>query len=272
MANREEEEPRRETFIPATVEFGDYPPDDDMSDFLDWLQQELPKYKQGSPESPGEGYTEFEIIKNPDITNNSFRNEVRQFTRFRYRQEEYQEEEGYVDGEFREVYTREINSVDIFWVDKILFFQGTHQNVAAAKNRLQTNLLENLRIKAVDLNPGYYRRLQDFPIKYVDNLTMEETRSMSVKGTEDVSQVRLYGRDTSDTYDKYVPENGKVSYFMGYFSFYDYRILADISEKIIHIRSLSNPHRPIGDRERLFVIFSFLKRLVEISRAKDGGT
>ncbi|KZX47085.1 hypothetical protein AV929_01785 [Haloarcula sp. K1] len=99
---------------------------------------------------------------------------------------------------------------------------------------------------------------------------------MSIEGADDISQMRIYGRDSSDEYDRYLPKHGKISYLMGEFQFHDYQILTDISEDLIHIRKYNKKEtdegeeNPISEDSRLFVILAFLRRLIEISRTKGG--
>ena len=258
-------ETKKNTFIPAAAEFSGALPKRDVVEFLEWLKQNLPEYKPGSPDEPGEGYTQFGTIDAPKSVRNSPLEDSMQIAKIRYQKEEYEENEAYVDGEFRMVHTREVDSADVFWANQIVLFQGSRSASSAARSKLQTKFINDLRIQAVHINPGIYRDLQSLPLKYVDQLELEDTLSVSVKGAGDVSQMRLSGRADSNMYDKYFPEHGKVSHLINDFRFYNYRIVSSISNDSIHIYSLNHPHRSVDSSERLFVSLLFLIRLVDIS-------
>ncbi|WP_459192096.1 hypothetical protein [Halosimplex sp. J119] len=261
---------KQDTFVPAIAEFGEGVEEIGEDAFLHWIIEQLTHFENGSPSDPGEGFTDFESIKHDNIVVDLPQSEIDQVIRTKYQREEYQEMDAYVDDELRTVRKRNLSVVEIYFLDQIVLFRGSMEEVHSAKSRLENKLLEELRLTTVNLTPGIFRRLENFPVKYAMQLDLKETRSLAIKGAEDVSEVRIFGRDKSNEYDRYISEHGKISYLMGYFEFYAYNILSDISEDRIHIRSLDHPDRNIGKGEKLFVMLAFLKRLVEINQSKEG--
>ena len=265
MVDLEGPSPTQDTFFPAIAEFKSTP---DGEDPINWLIQNIPEYRSGSPDEPGEGYTTFEEVCASNIKNINFNGSIGSYTIFRYLSEEYKEKEAYVNGDFEQVHLRERIPVNIFWIDNIVLFQGSKTSVPPARNRLQAALLDYLRMRPLKLNPGIYRDLENLPRKHTHGIEVESIPSLSAESvSENVSKVSLDGNINSSSLKDYFPQHGKVSWLISNFRFYDYRIKVGISEDLIHVYSLTHLRRSIGEEEKNIVKMSFMKRLVEMAQS-----
>ncbi|WP_155120757.1 hypothetical protein [Haloarcula sp. K1] len=276
MSSNENKESKGESFIPAISEFSGDGFEKSPENILDLLETNLPRYQTGSPEDPSRGYTDFDLMDCPQEIRHVIGQEVNNVVKITHKKESYGTSKAYIHGEISEVHTIDFEYVNAYWIGNIVVFEGSKSSVSTVQNDIQRHLFNVLRIQNIKLDPSIYRRLEDFPLKYVEGLQLNETLSMSIEGADDISQMRIYGRDSSDEYDRYLPKHGKISYLMGEFQFHDYQILTDISEDLIHIRKYNKKEtdegeeNPISEDSRLFVILAFLRRLIEISRTKGG--
>jgi hypothetical protein len=138
---------------------GDFSEYGSHSDIRDIINNNLPSYRQGTPEDPGNG---FEALMTPDLIRDA--NLIDRYPHLeslhhiKYIQEEYQQMMVYNEesDDFEERSTVEIASSDIFWsFPNYLFGRGSKKDIKEIHHRLRSSLVNSLRIERFAFKPEF---------------------------------------------------------------------------------------------------------------------
>ena len=220
----------------------------------------LPRYEEGSPESPGYGFTSVDLphyLKvDPQAELYDYSNEDSLFTKtankvesLRYINEEYEPREVYdYSGQPMEAYTRTISEVDLFWMPpNFLFVRGNKTDIRRTNRTLSKVIEDRVAIREVNLNSEFLLWLF---YKYVDNQRLPKTQisisritSASLSGDIDEFGGQSSVSDSVDI-SRSLPiiagllRGQEIDELGGHFRMADYRIEFTIdSDASIHIKT-----------------------------------
>jgi len=163
--------------------------DDELD--LDTVVERLPAFEKGSPEHPGSGY-EVSKIGEAAYEEDALPVELRGLSDdtllIRYKYEEYETQEALVEGELRNVSTRSINEVDLYWVfPDYLFLRGSKTDTDHAKEDIGRAIGGGVRINQIEFDFRFllwmfykhYRQEDIDPDLTINRLSDAETRNKS---------------------------------------------------------------------------------------------
>jgi hypothetical protein len=223
----------------------------------------LPDLSDINANEPGEGYRNFELLSESNTDSqlaNHLLESASKVLHFEYVYEQAETVKNIHEGELVDVETLTAHLVDVYWLGDIILFSGRSEDTSKAKNRLQSELVGELRIEKVSFSTEILNEILDQ--KYTKrfnnekNLEIIDIRSLTAKGNENVSQVSVHGGKEHQTYKKYLEDTSKVTQMIATFRYIDYSILASISESTIHIYSITSS-KSIGNNEKLLVSVLF---------------
>jgi len=226
----------------------------------------LPRYEQGSPEEPGEGFSTidlFEKLQQSTEIPNSMRRNLESLVSFQYIHEDYREVEAYVDNRLTEVMVPSKQSAELYWfVPDLVLFRGKQSDIEMAMNYFEREEMDDLLINRLGIDPDFltqiYHREEGelFP-----NCRLKQIQGATLSGYEFASQVKLSG--DLDDLENFDPPGGSVEQIQGVFSYYGFNIVADISMSRIHIRTSKGDMKISNSLNRMGIAISFVKDLIE---------
>lgn len=164
------------------------------------ILENLPGFEKGTPGKPGSGYVISKLSdvptrgsKNAKYNHRGVESVLSDTFLIRYKYEEYESDRGIVNGEEKEIYTRSINEVDIYWTgsDHILV-RGSRDNKKKAVSELKRIIGGNIRLHEVEFD--YRFLLWIFYNSYINeslnnrvkikSLTDAEIRNKTTQPTE----------------------------------------------------------------------------------------
>jgi hypothetical protein len=230
---------------------------------LDLLESKLPDLSEINANEPGEGYRNFALLSEVYSKNkleNELLNSASKVIHFEYVYETTDIVKNIHEGELVDVETLTAHIVDIYWVGNIILFAGSSEDAAKARNRLQSELVGELRIQKVSFSTDILNKILED--KYGERVLNEkdpkitDIRSLTAQGKENVSQLSIHGGKGLPTYKKYLEDASRVTQMIANFNYLNYSILASISESNIHIYTIS-PDDNIGNDEKLLISILF---------------
>jgi len=227
-------------------------------DRLELIEAKLPDLSDSNPNEPGEGYRNFELLSEAYSENklaNHLLSSTSDVLHFEYIYEERKTTQTIVEGELVDVETLTARLVDIYWIGNIMLFSGKSEDTSKTRNRLQSELVGELRIEKVSFSTEILNEILDNKHDELLNKKKPEItdiRSLTAKGNEDVSQVSIHGGKGLHTYKKYLEDTSKITQMIASFRYLDHSILASISESTIHIYKIK-PTENLEDEQNLLV-------------------
>ncbi|AXR78497.1 hypothetical protein [Natrarchaeobaculum sulfurireducens] len=230
---------------------------------LELIETKLPGLSDINANEPGEGYRNFKLLSEShsesQLTNHLLKS-ASKVIHFEYIYEKPEIIQNIHEGELVNVETLTAHLVDIYWFGDIMLLSGRSEDTSKARNRLQSELVGELRIKKVSFSTEVLNNILSG--KYDQGLLNEkkpeitDIRSLTAKGNENVSQVSIHGGKKIKTYEKYLEDTSKVTQMIANFKYFDYLILANISETNIHVYSVT-PSESLDNKEKLLVSVLF---------------
>lgn len=101
----------------------------------------LPQFSSGNPRSPGTGYER--LLIRDYLEDSNLPKETKEFVRslvsIRYKYEEYNEKEAYVNNEKKKVEVASVKDANVFWDrNEYMLFRGSENDASKAKSQAQT--------------------------------------------------------------------------------------------------------------------------------------
>lgn len=250
----------------------------DPQERLELIETKLPDLSDINANEPGEGYRNFELLSEAYSGNqlmNYLLESASRVLHFEYIYEKSETVQSIHEGELVNVETLTAHLVDVYWFGDIMLFSGRSEDTSKARNRLQSELVGELRIEKVSFSTEILNDvLED---KYSNTLgndkkpEITDIRSLTAKGNENVSQVSIHGGERLQTYKKYLEDASKITQMIATFRYLDYSILANISETTIHIYTIS-PSESLENKENLLVSVLFSVEFIRTFRNSNLGS
>ena len=235
----------------------------DPQERLELIETKLPDLSDINANEPGEGYRNFKLLSeaySENLPTNSLQESASKIIHFEYIYEKPETFKTIHEGELVNVESLYAHLVDVYWFGDIILLSGRSEGISKARNRLQSELVGELRIEKVSFSAEILNKILEdkFSENFVNKQKPEITdiRSLTAKGNENVSQVSIHGGKGLHTYQKYLEDTSKVTQMIATFRYLDYSILANISESTIHIYTV-NPSKSFENEGKLVsVLFS----------------
>ncbi|MFC6727388.1 hypothetical protein ACFQDG_01870 [Natronoarchaeum mannanilyticum] len=241
------------------------------------IENKLPDLSDINANEPGEGYRNFELLSDSYSEGQLTRyllNSASKVVHFEYIYEKSENVKSIHKGELVDVETLTARLVDVYWFDNIMLFSGRSEDISKARNKLQSELVGELRIEKVSFPTEILNEVLDN--RHSDRHLNEKTpriidiRSLTAKGNEDVSQISIHGGKGIQTYTKYLEDASKVTQMIATFEYLNYTLLANISESTIHIYTI-NPSDSLNNKEKLLVSILFSSSFIRnFNNSKPG--
>lgn len=232
-------------------------------DFISELLQRLSEYEEGTPENPGEGYTEIELLDQlePELELPQWMlDEVGEWTCIQYHHEEYTTEKAFVDEEEkREVLIPSTETVDLYFHPSgLTLLRGKSSAIHHVTSKLQHMAAGDLLFDAITVNPRELYEFQNSDIR-IGQTQKAEFNSMSAS----TDKVSISGKDIrSDSIVQRAQEKGQIIRHMGEIQFADYSLFVDIRQDKIFIRARRDL-KNLSDASRLILSILFCHRVLK---------
>lgn len=238
------------------------------------LKQRLPKYGQGTPSDPGDGFrvtNTRELLRQAGLLDEyPFLDET---VHVKYIQEEYQERLAYIeeDDDFRETSTLEISTSDLFWMfPKFLFTRASKQVSDNIRTRMRSTLVNSLRTEKIEFNRDFFIWL------IYNNYSGEETDSLI--NIQQLQSIELVGQpDTFASSSKFSnAESGSAVALLqllegdspqnieAMFNYCDRKIVVNISHDRIQILTSKELPEKLSDLEKMALSVSFVSEFISL--------
>jgi hypothetical protein len=248
----------------------------DFSEAIPELLHEIPNYEEGNPENPGEGYIELDIHEFAEKESNLpywMLDEIKEWTDIRYKWEEYETQEAFVEGDQFEVKISSIHSVDIFFHPSgYALFRGTQSAIHRATSRIEQAAGGEIMLDTANLNiPELIKNINEESNKE-HRITFKGAKNASFKSVDAYTdQVSVSGSDVlSDSIVDEAQTKGQIIHLNGIFYFDERSFVSDIRQDKIHIRS-SRDLRELPSASRIVISVLFTFEMLEIQDGSSGG-
>lgn len=248
----------------------------DYSESIGKLLHKIPKYEEGNPENPGEGYIELDIhefAEREAKLSYWMLEEIEEWTDIRYKWEEYETQEAFVEGDQFEVKIPSTNSVDIFFHPSgYALFRGTQSAIHRATSRIEQAAGGEIMLDTANLNiPELIKNINTGSNKE-HRITFKGAKNASFKSLDAYTdQVSVSGSDVlSDSIVKEAQNEGQIIRLNGVFYFDEYSFVSEIRQDKTYIRSNRNLRElPSASRIVISVLFTF--EILKIQGENSGG-
>jgi len=245
----------------------------DPQEQLEVIEAKLPGLSDTNANEPGEGYRNFELLSEThptrQLVEHSHSSES-DILHFEYIYEKTENVKSIHKGNLVNVERLTAEFVDIYWFGDIMLFSGQSESTSKAKNRLQSELVGELRLEKVSFPTEILNGILEdkFSNEFIneENPEIIDIRSLTAKGNENVSQVSIHGGQGLQTYKKYLEDTSKITQMIATFEYIDYSILASISEPTIHIYSISSSEK-LENKEKLLISILFSTAFIRTFRS-----
>ena len=255
------------SFTPALVELRGELSEGYIENKLQVLENTLPTYERGSPGSPGSGFHKFRTFSRKDLELHYESHTLGQQDTigfFRYRSENYGQDLVYLEDEFRDAYVVEFDLVDIFWMGSIMIFQGDRGPVNSVIRVLQREIMDEIKIERIDLNPEIFFNFDEFGSS--TGLRSGQSLSASAEGiSTEVSKAQITGDLPATDFS----ERGKITHVFNRFEYLDYEILAHITKDRINVQSIKTAEtdQNISKKSNVFISIELINELLEFNQS-----
>lgn len=168
----------------------------------------LPEFKKGSPSNPSAGFEheDLERYSMTPSTKDLYHSHIDGVEYFRFKSENYTQEEVFVHDQIQDGYIRNVESTDLFLFQSgLILFRGKKRSVRRTINYIErTN--ENTVIESIDISPDVLSMLFENPEWTLQNspISLKRIRSASFAGKDEISNLEMsVGGITSDLRDHF---------------------------------------------------------------------
>jgi hypothetical protein len=234
------------------------------------IDQHLPTFERGTPESPANGFEIIDIrkkLENSGILNQY--SEVKDTISFKHIREAFELVEVYEDGEYVEAPTVSINTVDVYWnYPNFIYLKGAKAGREKTFSRLRNLFVDSLYMKKISFDHEFFIWL--FYKHYLD----EDAEGVHIDQFHDVvltGESDEFGREnkimgSSDVLSSSTVLSGllhgkELTKIEGAFRHNTGTIIASISNEKVHIKSGSGSIAQKSSIERISTAISFLTDL-----------
>ncbi|MFD1645575.1 hypothetical protein [Haloarchaeobius litoreus] len=208
-----------------------------------WNLGDLPDFKPGTPKQPQTGFEKinfYDILDNYDI-DPGVAIQFREMEYLRYKSESFSQESAYVEGDLREVYVRNIDSVDIFWFSTgLLLFRGTKKAVRKAIEDLQRIKKQELLIEDLPLSHGAVNQIYDKReiLSWNSEIDYTHLHSVEFEGRDEISKMKISSLKDRGINTAKVTENAyPLSLEISVKIHGEEEIFVDIDRSRVHVRT-----------------------------------
>lgn len=234
----------------------------------------LPGFEEGSPESPGDGFSRIrleDVLDSRSDLDVELLDEVRDFDHIRYTAEQYDQTVADVDGERRVVSVPSRRQVDFHWrFPDLLAARGNREDTEQALQALVGELDDAVDVQEIRFGSEFLQELfeahrRDWSGLVLDRVTEVDLRSTSGKFGQ-VNRVSATGESLSAESVALDTEGHKIASLGGGFRVGEYDVPATVStDGRVHVRAAGDVQSK-DDYGRTFLGLAFLNRLVRAYR------
>lgn len=236
---------------------------DDISDYIVELIEELPKFAKGTPEDPGEGYSEIPLhshTRNDEQLPSWMSDEVNEWDCIRYSWEEYTRQNAVVDGDRRPVYIPSVESVDLFFHPSgITLVRGKQSAIHRITSRIQQVAAGELLLDEIDINIAHIlSNLRKVDSENEGRLVFKGAQNAEFDAVDEYTDsISFSGGDIlSNSIVEEARQSGRVIKIQGRFKFGDFSLLAGLQREKIFVRaSYDLSELPSASRMTISILF-----------------
>ncbi|MDG5778248.1 hypothetical protein VB773_14885 [Haloarculaceae archaeon H-GB2-1] len=237
------------------------------------IGEHLPEFLQGNPDNPSEGFEEHDLhnyLKNDRFQPDSLRSLVSEITYIEYKSESYSEEEAYVDGRYKDVHIRQLETADIFILKPDLaLLRGKRATVEKAISAIQRIRKADVLIEPIIFSPDflhnlYYRSEQLFTNS---KIKPREITEMRFEGPDSISTLKTHSEHiNSDLQDIYQSSNeGQIEFLTRRYSVFGLNTVVQIQKDRLHVKTSKSELSGLGELETMLHSIYLCKEITEIA-------
>ena len=239
------------------------------SSVLDDLFSNLPQFESGNPTKPAEGFERIQLHRHINLlpgVPSEILSEIKNIYPFRYRAEEYSEQEAYVDGQREVVNVRNIESADIFTFNSnIALFRGKQSIVNKAISAIQRARPKDILIETIEFTPDFLSLVYD-NTGSIPGSPIIQSKSVSevqFEGLENISTLKSYSGDIkSEQNEAYQNVPGRhIKYITKLYSIEDTQLEIEIQPGRLHVKAAQGSLSEMTDIERMIYSIYVAKKI-----------
>lgn len=231
---------------------------------------DLPEFKQGNPFNHGAGFERRDLNRylTHDSTEEIYHSHINDVEYFRFKSENYSQEDVFIEGEIRKGHVRNIDSADLFlFPSGQILFRGKKSSVRRAINYIE-RVNENVVIDSIEFSPDILSMFFEKPEEVFHQSPISLKRILSGKftGRNEISnQYMSVGgfdsdlRDHINKTDVHYPESLNAE-----FELFGIETSVEIGGTGIHIRTSDGDLHEKTDLTRMVYAVAFSKVLSDI--------